>query len=175
MPAFRRARGGLVRTFQQPRTFPALSVRENLVIAAEHGPSSDHAAGTEGRRHLPVGEVLDMFGLQDVAERPAADLSYGFAKRMGVAMAVATNPRLVLLDEPAAGLNSQDIRLMRADLLALRAAGVAVCVIEHHMDLVMEVCDRVIVLDAGELIFTGTPDEVLNDPRVIDAYLGASA
>jgi branched-chain amino acid transport system permease protein len=173
-PAFRRARDGMVRTFQQPRTFPALSVRENLVIAAEHGPSGTEAAGGV-RRRLSVDEVLDMFGLRGLAGRAASDLSYGFAKRLGVAMAVATNPLLVLLDEPAAGLNTQDIRLLRADLLALRAAGVTVCVIEHHMDLVMEVCDRVIVLDAGELIFAGTPDEVLNDPKVIDAYLGVSA
>jgi branched-chain amino acid transport system ATP-binding protein len=122
-----------------------------------------------------VDAIIDMFEFGSSADTVASDLSYGYAKRLGVAIAVATNPMLVLLDEPAAGLNSQDIQQLCDDLVTLRAAGASICVVEHHMDLVMEICDRVIVLDVGELIASGSPDEIMNHPQVIEAYLGAPA
>jgi branched-chain amino acid transport system ATP-binding protein len=172
--ANRRARMGLVRTFQQPRTFAALTVRQNLVIAAQSRPITVAHAARRGDA-TSVDAIIDMFEFGSSADTVASDLSYGYAKRLGVAMAVATNPMLVLLDEPAAGLNSQDIQQLCDDLVTLRAAGASICVVEHHMDLVMEICDRVIVLDVGELIASGSPDEIMNHPQVIEAYLGAPA
>jgi branched-chain amino acid transport system ATP-binding protein len=101
-------------------------------------------------------------------------LSYGYAKRLGVALAVATGARMVLLDEPAAGLNSGDVELLRRDLVALREAGCSVLLVEHHMELVLDVCDQIVVLDAGRMIARGTPAEVTAHPDVIDAYLGSA-
>jgi branched-chain amino acid transport system permease protein len=166
LPAFERSRLGLVRTFQQPRTFPALTVRQNLVIATE-GRSRGAAPGT-------VEKMLAIFELTDLADRPASALSYGYAKRLGVALAVATGARMVLLDEPAAGLNSGDVELLRRDLVALREAGCSVLLVEHHMELVLDVCDQIVVLDAGRMIARGTPAEVTAHPDVIDAYLGSA-
>ncbi|HVW43948.1 MAG TPA: branched-chain amino acid ABC transporter ATP-binding protein/permease [Amycolatopsis sp.] len=166
LPAFERSRRGLVRTFQRPRTFPALTVRENLVIAAEGRPAHPGAD--------PVEQIVATFGLAELADRPASALSYGDAKRLGVALAVATGARMVLLDEPAAGLNTGDVELLRRDLLELRKAGCSVLLIEHHMELVLDVCDEIVVLDAGRVIAQGTPAEVSAHPDVIDAYLGSA-
>jgi branched-chain amino acid transport system ATP-binding protein len=118
--------------------------------------------------------MLAIFELTDLADRPASALSYGYAKRLGVALAVATGARMVLLDEPAAGLNSGDVELLRRDLLALREAGCSVLLVEHHMELVLDVCDQIVVLDAGRMIARGTPAEVTAHPDVIDAYLGSA-
>jgi len=168
MAPFRRTRLGLVRTFQQPRAFSALSVRQNLVIASE-GRMKGRDART---RSAAVDTAIDTFEFGSSADAQASQLSYGSSKRFGVALAVATGAELIMLDEPAAGLNSSEIDRFSDDLLRLRREGCTVLIVEHHMDLVMEVCDRLIVLDAGRVIASGTPDEVVADPAVIDAYLG---
>jgi branched-chain amino acid transport system permease protein len=169
-----RARLGLVRTFQQPRVFPQLTIRENLVIAAQshHG----RVRRTDGSRPLPTADrVLDGFGMAHLADTPAEQLAYGYSKRLGVAMAVATGSEMLMLDEPAAGLNAADVDRLRADLVRLRDEGRTVWIVEHHMELVMAVCDRVLVMDAGSVIASGTPDEVMAHPRVLEAYLGGAA
>jgi branched-chain amino acid transport system permease protein len=169
-----RARRGLVRTFQQPRVFPALTVRENLVIAAQS--HTGRVARSGGSGSTPgINEVLDSFGISDVADIETEKLSYGYSKRLGVAMAVATGSDLLMLDEPAAGLNGADVGHLRDDLVRLRDQGRTVWIVEHHMELVMAVCDRVIVLDAGAIIAVGHPEEIMADPLVIEAYLGGVA
>jgi branched-chain amino acid transport system permease protein len=166
-----RARLGLVRTFQQPRVFPQLSVRENLVIARQSHDGRRHRDA--GPRRAPTAdEVLTSFDMASLADTAAEQLSYGYSKRLGVAMAVATGSDMLMLDEPAAGLNGGDVDRLREDLVRLRDEGRTVWIVEHHMELVMAVCDRVIVLDAGSVIATGTPDEVMAHPRVLEAYLG---
>ena len=168
LPAFERARLGMVRTFQQPRVFAELSVRENLVIASEsRRVDRDLATRVEA-----VQRALTNFDLFAAADSPASDLSYGHAKRLGVALAVVTGAELIMLDEPAAGLNSREIGFLREDILRLRNAGCTVLLVEHHMELVMNLCDQVLVLDAGKVIASGSPDEVVANPMVIDAYLG---
>jgi len=156
-----RARAGLVRTFQQPRTFPKLTVRENMVIAAQSAGETQDIDG-----------VLADFGLAEEAETLAGRLSYGHSKRLGVALAAAAGAKMLMLDEPAAGLNAADIKQLMADLVRLRDQGRTIWLVEHHMDVIMHLCDRVMVLDAGAMITTGAPDDVVADPRVIEAYLG---
>lgn len=173
-----RARLGLVRTFQQPRVFAELTVRENLVIAAQshHGRHDVRGSGAGESRPVPSAEqVLAGFEMTGLADTPADQLSYGYAKRLGVAMAVATGSDMLMLDEPAAGLNAADVERLRDDLVRLRDEGRTVWIVEHHMELVMAVCDRVIVLDAGSVIAAGSPDEVMVHPRVLEAYLGGAA
>ena len=158
-----RARNGLVRTFQQPRNFPRLTVRENMVIAAQ---------SHKGQRR-EVDRVLEEFELTSQADLKAGELSYGYSKRLGVAMAAASGAEMLMLDEPAAGLNAADILQLGVDLRRLRDTGCTIWLVEHHIDLITALCDRVLVLDAGVMITTGTPETVTNDPRVIEAYLGA--
>ena len=159
-----RARRGLVRTFQQPRTFGKLSVRENVAIAGQIRSGQSDASD----------EILEQFGLARFAELPAASLSYGSAKRLGVAMAAATGAEMIMLDEPAAGLNAADIVHMVADLRWLQSTGRTLCLVEHHMDMITALCDLVLVLDAGRLLLVDVPGAVINDPRVIEAYLGGA-
>jgi ABC-type branched-subunit amino acid transport system ATPase component/ABC-type branched-subunit amino acid transport system permease subunit len=169
-----RARLGLVRTFQQPRVFPQLTIRENLVIAAQS--HLGRVRRTDGSRPLPTADrVLEGFGMAHLADTPAEQLAYGYSKRLGVAMAVATGSEMLMLDEPAAGLNAADVDRLRADLVRLRDEGRTVWIVEHHMELVMAVCDRVLVMDAGSVIASGTPDEVMAHPQVLEAYLGGAA
>ena len=168
LAAFRRSRLGLVRTFQQPRSFADLSVRENLVIASE-----GRRVGRDAQARMDAVErALDDFGFREFEGIDASQLSYGYAKRLGVALAVVTGAELIMLDEPAAGLNSSEVDNLSSDLLRLRDAGCTVLIVEHHMELVMNICDQLLVLDAGKAIASGTPDEVITNQLVLDAYLG---
>ncbi|OHV48449.1 ABC transporter [Pseudofrankia sp. BMG5.36] len=173
-PPFRRARLGLGRTFQHQELYPDLTVEENVLVGTEadrrgHDPARVTAAdGTSA-----VGRVLALLDLGDVRHRPVAELSQGRRQLVAVARALAGAPDLLLLDEPAAGLDSGESDWLADRLRVVRAAGVAMLLVDHDMSFVMSLCDRVCVLDLGELIAVGTPAEIQRDPRVAAAYLGA--
>ena len=168
--AHRRVRSGLVRTFQHGHAFPGLTARENIEVAAL---GTGAARGVAARRAT---ELLELMGLADHANAEAATLPHGDERLLGVARALATMPKLVLLDEPAAGLNEDEISAF-ADIIKLvrdeRNAGILL--IEHNVPLVLGVCDRIHVLDQGETLAEGSPTEIRNHPAVADAYLGTTA
>jgi branched-chain amino acid transport system ATP-binding protein len=167
-PAHRVSRRGVVRTFQSVRLFGALSVRTNVELAGLGiGLSRSAAAGQ-------ADALLDRFGLGERAAASAASLAYGEERRAGIARALAARPAFALLDEPAAGLNDLETReLGEAIGRARDDFGCGVIVIEHDMNLIMNHCERVQVLDYGKSICIGTPAEVQRDPAVIAAYLGS--
>lgn len=169
-PAHRRVRAGLVRTFQHGHAFPGLTARENVEVAALGVGAS---ASTARRRAT---ELLELLGIADHAGADASTLAHGDERLLGVARALATEPKFVLLDEPAAGLNEDEIgafadtiRLVRND----RQAGVLL--IDHNVPLVLGVCDRIHVLDQGVTLAEGTPAEIRGHPAVAEAYLGGTA
>ncbi len=166
----RRGRAGLARTFQHSHAFRALSVRENVEVAAL-------GAGTRARAARAwAAQLLDSLGLLSHADAPADGLAQGDERRLGVARALATNPRFVLLDEPAAGLPEAEISSF-ADAVRAgrddREAGVLL--IDHNMALIMEICDRIHVLDQGRTLAEGTPADIRANLDVAAAYLGESA
>ncbi|HVH51653.1 MAG TPA: ABC transporter ATP-binding protein [Gaiellaceae bacterium] len=169
-PAHRRGRRGLARTFQHSHAFRALSVRENVEVAALGvGAGPRHAA----RR---AGELLALLGLAALADVRAAGLAHGQERRLGVARALATDPRFVLMDEPAAGLPEAEVPAFAAVVRSLRDEhGIGVLLIDHNMALIMDVCDRIHVLDQGRTLAEGTPAEIRANLDVAAAYLGESA
>jgi branched-chain amino acid transport system ATP-binding protein len=173
----RRARLGLVRTFQAAETFAPLTVTEHLLAAAQ--PPGAWGALRDlvwpRRTSVDVAWVLDELGLTAAADQYPDDLSYGQRKLVDLARALVTKPQVVLFDEPAAGLDSTETAELAGLLRTVRDRGIGVLLIDHDMDLVLEVCDRVFVLDFGRLIASGTPAEIRADAKVIDAYLGAPA
>jgi branched-chain amino acid transport system ATP-binding protein len=163
----RLARHGLVRTFQAVRLFGRLSVRENIEAGAVAGGMRLRAARRQAL------DILRRFALEDRAEAPAASLPLGQERLLGVARAMATNPRILLLDEPAAGLNETEGDELLDALVKVRDEhGCGLLVIEHDMRFMMRLCERIQVLDAGRTIGIGTPDEIRTDPAVLTAYLG---
>jgi branched-chain amino acid transport system ATP-binding protein len=176
MRPHRRARRGLGRTFQSVELFDDLTVEENLQVAADH-----LGIGRALRDlFLPIGEAsregvdwaLGLCGLEDVAARMPKELSAGQRKLVGVARALAQRPRLVMMDEPAAGLDTEESVELGERLRSLPAAGVSVFLVDHDMSLVLGVCERIYVLDFGKLIASGTPSEIRGSEAVIGAYLG---
>ena len=169
-PAHRRGRAGLARTFQHAHAFPALSVRENVEIAALGVGAGPRRAAARAR------ELLGLLGLARYAEAPAGALAHGDERRLGVARALATEPRFVLLDEPAAGLPEAEVPDFAAAVRSVRDDhGAGVLLIDHNMALIMDVCDRVVVLDRGLTLAEGTPAEIRANLDVAAAYLGESA
>jgi branched-chain amino acid transport system ATP-binding protein len=168
--AHRRGRHGLARTFQHSHAFHALSVRENVEVSA-----LGVGAGTRAARRRAT-ELLDLLGLAAHANRPAATLSHGDERRLGVARALATEPHYVLMDEPAAGLPEAEVPEFAGVVRAVRDEHEAgVLLIDHNMALIMDVCDRIHVLDQGTTLAEGTPHEIRANLDVAAAYLGESA
>lgn len=167
-----RARLGLGRTFQRLELFGSLSARENILVAAEASRGrTDHHIHV----HDLAEEVLGRVGLGSVADRQADTLPTGLARLVELGRAMATRPRLLLLDEPSSGLDHSETESLGRLLTSLADEGVAVLLVEHDVELVMRVCSRVHVLDFGQVIAVGSPAEVQADPRVQLAYLGAEA
>ena len=183
LPAHRVAALGIARTFQHLGLVASLTVRENVMLGAGAGSP---AGFTAAALRLPAGRarerdqrrraevVLDRLGLGPVAARPAAGLPYGTLKRIELARALAAEPRLLLLDEPASGLSHGEVDEL-AGLIEDVRGDTTVLLVEHHMGMVMRLSHTVVVLDFGRLIATGTPAEVRADPAVVAAYLGAAA
>ena len=166
-------RRGLSRTFQQARVFGQLSVQENLVIAAGFGWGQLFGRRISSDDRRRAGELLEEFRLTHVADLFASELSYGQRKLLEFAAVLMSRPRLVLLDEPTAGVNPVLIDTMEAHIRRLNGEGMTFLIVEHDMTFVMRLCDPVIVLDQGQQIFAGRPTEVQQNPLVLDAYLGA--
>jgi len=163
---------GLSRTFQQARIFPEMSVQENLVVAAGCSWSDLFGARLTKTDRSRAHEMLGEFRLAGLAELPAAELSYGQRKLLEFAAVLMSRPKLVLLDEPTAGVNPVMIETMERHIRARHREGVTFLIVEHDMQLVMRLCDPVIVLDRGARIAMGAPAEIQVNPIVLDAYLG---
>jgi branched-chain amino acid transport system ATP-binding protein len=173
---------GIARTFQNLGLVPSLSVRDNAILGAHHRSKANFLTAPlrlpgvrreERELRDEADEVLTRLELAAVADRPAAGLPYGTLKRVELARALLAKPRLLMLDEPASGLSHEEVDQLGRLLLELRDSfGLTVLLVEHHMGMVMRVSDHVAVLNFGELIARGTPQEVQRDQSVIDAYLG---
>jgi branched-chain amino acid transport system ATP-binding protein len=181
--AYQRVRHGIARTFQKVRLFKHLSAIENVVAGFHvhhdipawqyvlHGPvfRRDYARCREEAARL-----LAFMGLERRAHIQAGSLSYGEQRMLEIARALATAPRLLMVDEPAAGLNAAEVEMLRERIGMLRHNGMTLCLVEHNMDLVMKVADRILVIDYGQYLFEGAPAEVQAHAGVIGAYLGGS-
>ena len=171
---------GVARTFQNIRLFKNLTVFENVLIAKHMRSKANFLSATfrlnykeEKQNRDETMELLKILGLDDVKDEVAHSLPYGKQRHLEIARALATKPELLLLDEPAAGMNPQETDELTAFIKKIKDDfNLTVFMIEHHMDLVMEISDRIYVLDFGKLIAEGTPEEIQNNQRVIDAYLG---
>jgi branched-chain amino acid transport system ATP-binding protein len=171
---------GVARTFQNIRLFKELTAYENVLIAKHMRSKANFLSATVGLNYKEersmrdeTMELLDILGLIDVKDEIASSLPYGQQRHLEIARALATKPELLLLDEPAAGMNPQETDELTAFIHDVRSKfNLTVFMIEHHMDLVMEISDRIYVLDFGKLIASGVPEDIQNNQRVIDAYLG---
>ncbi|WP_232663292.1 ABC transporter ATP-binding protein [Pseudonocardia sp. TRM90224] len=173
---------GVARTFQNIRLFPSMTAAENVMVGRHvrmkqsplssllHGPSFRRSEAEAAER---TEKLLAFVGLSQFAGELARNLPYGDQRRLEIARALATDPAVLLLDEPTAGMNAQETEATRQLIFAIRDLGISVVVIEHDTKFIFTLCDRVLVLVQGELLVEGSPDEVRGDPRVVEAYLGA--
>ena len=180
--ADRMARLGVARTFQSTALFDMASVLDNLIVGHRLRTRSGLVDVLLGSRRLAneervcrekAREVLDFVGLSHIGHRMAGDISQEERKRVAFALALATEPKLLLLDEPAGGVNPEETVGLAALIRKMIASGLTVCLIEHKMDMIMSLADKILVLNYGEKIAEGPPDEIRANPAVIDAYLGA--
>jgi branched-chain amino acid transport system ATP-binding protein len=178
LPPHARARLGLARTWQSIELFDDLTVRENLLVAA-HRPSIwttlKESVSTPGSGSSEISDSLSLLGLESLAEALPDELSQGQRKLVGIARALVAQPRLVCLDEPAAGLDTSESEELGRRLRRLVDGGQSMLLIDHDMGLVLGICDYVVVLEFGKVIARGVPDEVRRDQRVVAAYLGSAA
>ena len=171
---------GVARTFQNIRLFKELTAFDNVLIAKHMRYKANFVTATLGINHKEekqmreeTMQLLDILGLTSVKDEVASSLPYGQQRHLEIARALATKPELLLLDEPAAGMNPQETDELTTFIYDVRKKfNLTVFMIEHHMDLVMDISDRIYVLDFGKLIASGTPEEIQNNQRVIEAYLG---
>jgi len=168
----RLARRGLTRTFQQARIFADLTLVQNMVAALQQPWTSVFTSAVRPRERTRALELLDEFGLVRLAHERAGNLSYGQKKLLEFAAVLMGDPQLVLLDEPTAGVNPVLVEQIEQRIVELNARGLTFLVVEHNMNLVMRLCDPVVVLDHGTKLAEGAPRDVREDPRVLDAYLG---
>jgi branched-chain amino acid transport system ATP-binding protein len=173
---------GVARTFQNIRLFPSMTAEENVLVGRHvrmkqsplssllHGPSFRRSEAEAAER---TAKLLAFVGLTRFSDELARNLPYGDQRRLEIARALATDPAVLLLDEPTAGMNAQETEATRQLIFAIRDLGISVVVIEHDTKFIFGLCDRVLVLVQGEVLVEGTPDEVRGDPRVVEAYLGA--
>jgi branched-chain amino acid transport system ATP-binding protein len=183
-PPHTRIYRGLGRTFQIPRPFPAMTVVENVLVAApaQRGEgilpnwfSTRRVREEEQRSFTKALELLDFVTLANLAHEPARILSGGQRKLLELARILMADPRLILLDEPAAGVNPSLLETIMARILDLNRRGVTFLIIEHNMELVARLCGRALVMAGGRILAAGTPGEVTRDPAVVEAYLGGAA
>ncbi len=169
---FRRARMGIARTFQKLEAFSSLSARENVLVAAEQRRAWDKSKFDPAK---VADEMLERVGIGDVADFMVGTLPTGTARLVELARALATNPKVLLLDEASSGLTEEETEEVAALLRRLAADGLGILLVEHDMSFVMGTCEYIYVLDFGRVIATGTPEQVQQDPSVQGAYLGAAA
>jgi branched-chain amino acid transport system ATP-binding protein len=173
------ARAGVARTFQSIHLFSRMTVLENVLMGQSrftHSGLLSLVPFVADRREAALARdalaTLEFLGLAEYAAAPARDLPYAVQRKVEIARALASRPRLLLLDEPAAGCNEEESRELTADIRRVRERGITVLLIEHDMSVVMDVCDRIAVLNFGERIAEGTPAEIQDNPVVVEAYLG---
>jgi branched-chain amino acid transport system ATP-binding protein len=178
---YRIARLGIARTFQNIRLFSGMTALQNVFVGRHAKTKAGllaaifggKLAGQEDKESfVRINEILSGMELTDAADLPADTLSYGQQRRLEIARALATEPRLLLLDEPSAGMNTRETEELMEMIVRIRSRGITVLLIEHDMNLVMGICERIVVLDHGRKIAEGTPAEIRNNEEVIEAYLG---
>ncbi|MEW6275183.1 MAG: ABC transporter ATP-binding protein [Bacillota bacterium] len=182
LPDYARARMGIIRTFQHTSLFSGLSVFENVLIGTHCCHRSTLGGALfrtknflkdEQQLRAKVEQILDFVELKEKKDLPAGSLSYGEQRKLEIAIALAGDPKLLLLDEPAAGMNPAESRKLMELIKALQSRGITILLVEHYMQLIMGVCDRIAVLNYGVKIAEGTPQEVRNNEEVIRVYLGS--